>query len=148
MSSAIHQYSRDWNSLPENMRHTQSLNEFRKLLDRDKILIPNYYFFGNRKSQIMHVRLRLHCSSLGSDLYRNHLADSDICIGCNTPETVKHYLLHCNKYSNIRAQSISTIDVAVNIDILLKGCPMYDDITNGNIFRVVQEYIRLTKRFD
>ena len=116
--SFIPKTSKDWNSLiPENMRHTQSSNEFWKLLDRDKILIPNYYNFGNRKSQIMHVRLRLHCSSLRSDLYRNHLADSDICIDCNSPETAKHYLLHCNKYTNIRVQSVSTIDVAVNIDI-------------------------------
>ena len=41
-------------------------------------------------------------------------------------------------------------DVATNVhvDTLLKGCPMYDDITNRDIFSAVQEYIRLTKRFD
>ena len=62
--------------------------------------------------------------------------------------TAKHYFLHCKKYNNVRAQSLSALNVAVNIDILLKGCPMYDDTTNRNIFSAVQEYIRLTKRFD
>ena len=95
----------------------------------------------------MHVRLRLQCSSLESDLYKNHLSDNDLCTYCNTPETAKHYLLHCKKYNNVRAQSLSALNVAVNIDILLKGCPMYDDTTNRNI-SAVQEYIRLTKRFD
>ena len=146
--SFIPKTSKDWNNLPENVKQTQSLREFRKLLDRDNILVPNYYFFGIRKSQIMHVRLRLQCSSLESDLYKNHLSDNDLCTYCNTPETAKHYFLHCKKYNNVRAQSLSALNVAVNIDILLKGCPMYDDTTNRNIFSAVQEYIRLTKRFD
>ena len=110
-------------------------------------MVPNNYIFGNRKSQIMHVRLRLQCSSLGSDLYKNHFSDSDLCTDCNVPETAKHYLFHYKRYNNVRAQSISAINVAVDIDILLKGCPMYDDITNRYIFLAVQEYIRLTERF-
>ena len=146
--SFIPKTSKDWNNLPENVKQTQSLREFRKLLDRDNILVPNYYFFGIRKSQIMHVRFRLQCSSLEYDLYKNHISDNDLCTYCNTPETAKHYLLHCKKYNNVRAQSLSALNVAVNIDILCKGCPMYDDTTNRNIFSAVQEYIRLTKRFD
>ena len=114
--SFIPKTSKDWNNLPENVKQTQSLREFRKLLDRDNILVPNYYFFGIRKSQIMHVRLRLQCSSLESDLYKNHLSDNDLCTSCNTPETAKHYLLHCKKYNNVRAQSLSALNVAVNIN--------------------------------
>ena len=118
----------------ENVKQTQSLWEFRKLLDRDNILVPNYYFFGIRKSQIMHVCLRLQCSSLESVLYKNRLSDNDLCTYCNTPETAKHYLLHCKKYNNVRAQSLSALNVAVNIDILLKGYPMYDANQQEHLF--------------
>ena len=146
--SFIPKTSKDWNALPENIRRTQSLGEFRRFLDRNKKIIENYYFFGNRKSQILHARLRLRCSSLGSDLYRNHLSNSDTCMYCNCPETAEHYLLHCRKFYNERTLTINEINVATNVDTLLKGCPMYDDITNRDIFSAVQEYIRLTKRFD
>ena len=112
--------------------------EFRRFLDRNKQIIENYYFFGNRKSQILHARLRLRCSSLGSDLYRNHLSNSDTCMYCNCPETAEHYLLHCRKFYNERTLTINEINVATNVDTLLKGCPMYDDITNRDIFSAVQ----------
>ena len=59
-----------------------------------------------------------------------------------------HYLLHCRKFYNERTLKIHEINVATHVDTLLKGCPMYDDITNRDIFSAVQEYIRLTKRFD
>ena len=146
--SFIPKTSKDWNNLPENVKQTQSLREFWELLERDTILVPNYYFFGNRNSQIMHVRLRLQCSFLESDLYKNHLSHNDLCTYCNTPETAKHYWLNCKNYNSVRAGSLSALNVAVNKDILLKGCPMYDDSTNRNIFLAVQECIRLTKRFD
>ena len=70
------------------------------------------------------------------------------CLFCNFPETAEHYLLHCNNYDNIRLQTIYSLGIAVNVNILLKGCPLYDDITNRNIFSVVQEFIRLSKRFE
>ena len=146
--SFIPKTSKDWNALPENIRRTQSLGEFRRFLDRNKKIIESYYFFGNSKSQILHARLRLRCSSLGSDLYRNHLSNSDTCMYCSCPETAEHYLLHCRKFYNERTLTIHEINVATNVDTLLKECPMYDDITNRDIFSAVQEYIRLTKRFD
>ena len=147
--SFIPKTSKDWNALPENIRRTQSLGEFRRFLDRNKKIIENYYFFGNRKSQILHARLRLRCNSLGSDLYRNHLSNTCMyCNKCNCPETAEHYLLHCRKFYSERTLTINEINVATNVDTLLKGCPMYDDITNRDIFSAVQEYIRLTKRFD
>ena len=127
-------------------RIVQSLGEFRRFLDKDKIIVPNYYYFGQRKSQVIHTRLRLNCSSLGSDLLNNHISENANCLFCNVPETVEHYLLHCNN-DNIRLQTIYSLGIAVNVNILLKGCPLYDDITNRNIFSVVQEFIRLSKRF-
>ena len=43
------------------------LKNFEYFWIETKKIIENYYFIGNRKSQILHVRLRLRCSSLGSD---------------------------------------------------------------------------------
>ena len=39
--SFIPKTSKDWNNLPENLKQTHSLREFRKLLDKDNILVPN-----------------------------------------------------------------------------------------------------------
>ena len=94
--SFIPKTSKDWNSLPESARIVQSLGEFRRFLDKDKIIVPNYYYFGQRKSQVIHTCLRLNCNSLGSDLLNNHISENANCLFCNVPETVEHYLLHCN----------------------------------------------------
>ena len=36
-------------------------------------------------------------------------------------QTAQHYLPHCKNYNNVKAQSLSALSVAVNIDIVLKG---------------------------
>ena len=51
--------TREWNSLPDVMKCALSLNSIKYLLDRDKVKIPSYYYQGDRKSQILHTRLRL-----------------------------------------------------------------------------------------
>ena len=89
--------TREWNSLPENMKTCTSLNTFKHLPDRDKINIPKYFYAGDRKAKILHTRLRLGCSSLNADLFSNHISDTDIC-SCGLVETAEHYLLDCPHY--------------------------------------------------
>ena len=99
--------TREWNSLPENMKTCTSLNTFKHLLDRDKINIPKYYYADYRKAQILHTRLRLGCSSLNADLFSNHILDTDIC-SCGLVETAEHYLLDCPHYLAVRRETINT----------------------------------------
>ena len=60
---------RDWNELPVVVRQLDSVCSFKNYLNRDFTPVPKYYLTGNRKSQILHTRLRTNCSSLNNDLF-------------------------------------------------------------------------------
>ena len=55
---------RDWNSLSDEIRNSQSFSIFKSKLYADKVRPPLYYNYGQRTLQICHTRLRLECSSL------------------------------------------------------------------------------------
>ena len=137
----------DWNNLPENIKSLESINQFKNYLKKDIKKAPVYYYIGDRRSQILHVRLRLGCSSLNSDLFRNHLRDDDKC-ACGHPETSHHYFLECRRYIEIRHETLNRLPFQINTDILLFGCPLYDDKANGEIFETVHRYINMSRRFD
>ena len=136
----------DWNNLPEETRNSDSINTFKTYLNRDLKQVPMYFFYGERKFQVLHTRLRLGCSSLNADLFHNHVSESDRC-RCGEPETAKHYFFSCIMYRNIRTETISNLAYNINIDVLLKGCPLYGDEANIEIFRVVHEFIKKSNRF-
>ena len=138
--------TREWNSLPENMKVCTSLASFKYLLDQNKAKVPNYFYLGQRKAQILHARLRLNCSSLNADLFNNHVSDNDMC-SCGAHETAEHYLLYCNNYMTVRRETIHKINVAYNVETLLKGCPLYSEEVNGEIFSKVHKFIIESKRF-
>ncbi|KAK3096455.1 hypothetical protein FSP39_000336 [Pinctada imbricata] len=145
--SFLPQTVRDWNNLPDQLKLAPSLNSFKTLLNNDKRKPPKYYFFGNRQSQILHSRLRLHCSSLNADLFDNHISESNLCT-CGSPETAEHFLLTCNKYSEIRNRTIDTIPLSYSIQILLEGNNLLSDSLNEEIFSKVHEFIIKSRRFN
>ncbi|MEW8543133.1 MAG: reverse transcriptase family protein, partial [Candidatus Thiodiazotropha sp.] len=91
---------RAWNNLPVLVRNSISLADFKKNLNIQRSPPPAYYNFGDRISQIYHTRLRLECSSLKQHLFRKNLIENPTC-SCGQVETVKHYLLDCNNYTQI-----------------------------------------------
>ena len=139
--------SREWNSLPSTVKNCPSLNAFKYNLSRDISVVPKYFYFGSRKAQILHTRLRLGCSSLKFDLFNNHVSESFNCI-CGSPETAQHFLLECINFNGIRNETIHLLDVAINIDILLRGCPLYSGEVNEQIFRQVHSFIIQSNRFN
>ena len=54
----------DWNSLPDDIKNAESLLSFKYHLNLDKPCPRKLYFYGDRKIQIIHARLRNRCSSL------------------------------------------------------------------------------------
>ena len=74
----------EWNLLPENVKKSPSIQVFKNCLNRNNTKVPNYYYNGGRKAQILHARLRLGCSSLNADLFSNHVANSPNC-DCGWP---------------------------------------------------------------
>ena len=82
-----------WNSLPEKLRNNPSISSFkRELLNRffQATEVPSYYRNGSRINSVIHARLRNNCSDLKSDLYLNHVSETDKCELCNEKD-VEHY---------------------------------------------------------
>ena len=60
---------RDWNTLPAETKQLNTVSSFKYFLKKDNKPVPKYYFYGKRKTQILHTRLRTGCSSLNLDLF-------------------------------------------------------------------------------
>ena len=98
-----------WNTLPETIQVSPSISLLKKYLSMNHTLVPTYYYFGFRKEQVNHCRLRLATSNLNYDLFRRHLLDDPVCSCGHTAETSEHFLLHCPLYNSIRNKTINKI---------------------------------------
>ena len=139
---------RDWNELPEEIRSSASLSVFKHKLNRDSKMPSKFYFIGKRLGQIYHARLRTNCSSLNQHLFSKNLIDNPLCI-CGSVEDTYHYLLTCNRFSNLRQKlfnKVSTICRPI-LNVLLHGNDELSMEQNKNIFLAVQNYLLKTKRF-
>ena len=67
---------RKWNDLSDEAKRSSSVTSFKNYLNRNRTSIPKYFYTGNRKTQILHTRLRTKCSSLNSDLYSKNITES------------------------------------------------------------------------
>ena len=56
-------------------------------------------------------------------------------------------LCFCNTYTILRNRTIATIPLPTNVDILLSGCPLYDNDANEEIFAQVHNFIIHSNRF-
>ena len=138
----------DWNSLPDEIKNAESLSAFKYRLNVDKPCPRKLYFFGDRKIQILHARLRNRCSSLNEHLYLKKLVQSPLC-RCGTVESTQHYFLECPTYSTQRnslCQFISGI-TRFTLQTVLFGDENLNLLDNQRIFAAVHTYIRESRRF-
>ncbi|MES9991861.1 MAG: hypothetical protein ABW098_07900 [Candidatus Thiodiazotropha sp.] len=139
---------RQWNTIPTEAKQAESLNSFKCFLRKDKPSVPRYYYFGKRKAQVLHARLRTGCSSLNFDLFVKNIADSPMC-HCGSIENAQHYFFHCNLF---REQRVLLLNSVANyctpvLTILLHGDPSLSDDTNEHIFKLVHDFIINSRRF-
>ena len=97
---------RKWNDLSDEAKRSSSVTSFKNYLNRNRTSIPKYFYTGNRKTQILHTRLRTKCSSLNSDLYSKNITESPFC-RCGQVENSHHYLLCCPFYTAQRTNSLT-----------------------------------------
>ena len=160
VSRRTHLYSRSflpsaidlWNSLDINIRNSNTISHFKSNLKRVFFAsekIPQYFFTGNRKSSIIHARLRNNCSDLNSDLFQNHLTTSPVCSCGMEIENASHYFFKCSKYHIQRLLLFNALRSfhPLKSDTLLHGKQSLNDEENGIIFTEVQRFISATKRF-
>lgn len=137
---------RDWNSLPNSTKASQSLYCFRQNLRSNYLKPRSYYSIGSRMGQLLHTRLRLNCSSLNHDLFRKSIIENSLC-SCGEIETTSHFLLVCRNYSIIRQQYMSNLPCILTYQNLIYGNEHLSDDENAYVFIKVQEFIIASKRF-
>ena len=137
-----------WNELPTYVKEFQSICQFKNYLRSEDLVIPPYYYLGNRKDQIVHCRLRLNISDLNADLCRRHLRHDSSC-SCHFPEeNAEHFLLHCTNYTNQRAATLHSLPPQYKTtETLLSGNLALSVEENEIIFLTVQSFIKLSERF-
>ena len=87
-SSFLPSAVRSWNYLPNEIRTSTFVTEFKRKLSEHTNKPPNYFFYGSRVAQIHHARLRLEYSALRHHLFKKNLVESPNCLCCS-PETSK-----------------------------------------------------------
>ena len=139
---------RQWNDLSSETRQSTSLNSFKRLLKMDKISVPQYYYYGSRKAQMLHTRLRTGCSALNFDLFIKNISDSPMCV-CGSIENVQHFFFHCNLFHRQRVLLLNAVSnlCSPTVNVLLHGDQSLTNETNANIFQHVHDFIISSKRF-
>ena len=70
---------RDWNLLPESTRNSSTVEQFKMLLNNNRVRSCPLFDCSTRKCQILHSRLQLGSSSLNYDLHRRNLVENSLC---------------------------------------------------------------------
>ena len=73
-------------------------------------IVPIYYYFGSRKEQVKHCRLRLAISNLNYDLFRRQLLEDPLCLCGYTAEISEYFLLRCPLDNSTRNKTIRKLD--------------------------------------
>ena len=108
---------RKWNDLSDEAKRSSSVTSFKNYLNRNRTSIPKYFYTGNRKTQILHTRLRTKCSSLNSDLYSKNITESPFC-RCGQVENSHHYLLCCPFYTAQRNEIFNAVSEYQTISLI------------------------------
>jgi hypothetical protein len=141
---------RMWNALPPTQRNLSTYEAFCNSLGKPSKK-PSRFYQGNRRSQILHTRIRLECSPLNYHLHKKNIVDNPGCQCGGWCESAKHYLLECSLYRQQRANLLDYLrDLripVVNTETLLFGDNNMDESKNIKLFIAVQNYIVETERF-
>ena len=138
---------KDCNELPFVVGKLDSVCSFKNYLNRDFTPVPKYYLTGDRKSQILHTRLRTNCSSLNNDLFLKIISDSPLC-SCDSVENTQHFF-RCPQFNEHRTLLFNEVSKhqPFSLNLLLYGTSSLQYETNVAIFQMVNKYISDTKRF-
>lgn len=139
---------KDWNNLPAETKEISTLGSFKSFLTKNKKYVPKHYYFGIRKAQILHTRLRTGCSSLNLDLFLKNITESPMC-NCGSIEDAQHFFFHCRFYQAQRNVLLNSISIyqTPSLDLILYGDNALSLEINQRIFSYVHKYIIDSRRF-
>jgi hypothetical protein len=111
---------------------------------------PLQFSTGTSIADIVHAWLRQTCSNLKCDLFRcNVIAFCNYDCG-NYIESVDHFFLTCNIYTEHRIQLIRgmrNLGFEIDIENILFGNASFEHDKKSKLFLLVQKYILNSKRF-
>ena len=90
---------REWNNWSDETRNASSVSAFKSRPVQNIIVaeIPKYFRIGDRRLQMLHIRLRTNCTSLNHDIYLKNISVT-FKRTCGSTETADHLLLACTIY--------------------------------------------------
>lgn len=139
-----------WNQLPINTRHSEPFSNFKHAIqNQDVPVIPDFFYFGDRKLNIIHTNLRNRSSSLRSHLFRANIVTDQKC-HCGFPvEDPQHFFFNCNSYNDQRIILFRQLNsfIPLSVNLLLFGNMNLSTQENELIFMHTQQYIKDTHRF-
>ena len=139
----------DWNNLPNDVKHAPSLSIFKSKINSNITKSPKHFYFClDRKSQIMHTRLRTRCSSLNQHLHSKNIIDNPYC-SCGQIEDTNHFLNVCVNYNDQRRiMNNALVEFGqLPTNVLLSGDQTFSFEQNILIFETVQRFVSSSKRF-
>ena len=150
---------RQWNLLPETIRHTASRRDFsRQVWQRfGAPEPPPLHDVGTKTLNTHHTRLRVGLSTLHTHLFQLQLTPTPSC-SCGHPlEDTAHYILWCPQHTNHRIQLFDAVKTILHdfddlspkhkLDVILFGKNLSG--THGIfIARHLHTFIALTRRFN
>ncbi|MCP3901810.1 MAG: hypothetical protein GY707_19040, partial [Desulfobacteraceae bacterium] len=139
-----------WNNLSICICNSNSVDEFKNALCRNRKETNILYYYGQRWPAIHHSRLRLGCSKLKHDLCFNLKVIDEPSCSCGAEiENASHFFFECPLYTDIRNDLMNAVTLITipNIDFLLFGNPQLDNQQNKELFNAVHLFITKSNRF-
>lgn len=148
-SSFVPSTTRLWNNLSEDKRNLPTISSFKSAITQSSEPCPDYFYFGHRKYNILHTRLRNRASSLNYDLFRCNLVNDPSCSCGNACEPSFHFFIECPRYTLLRNNLFSAIEnvCQVSLAVILCGNFNLSNEENHVICEAVHHFIRDSKRF-
>ena len=131
-----------WNDLSPETRDAHTFTSFKYQIKKNIQKPSRYFTVGDRFAQIQHTRLRTFCSSLNHHLFSKNIINDPNC-QCGSVETTKHYILECQRYSQLRQEMLNEISkyCTPSSDCLQFGDDHLNHSCNSDVFLAVQKFI-------
>ena len=140
---------KSWNALSEEQKNENDIDKFKSNLCPGK-KCNKLFYYGERKTNVIHAQLRLKCSNLNSDLYNMHVIDSPKCPCGFDTENAQHFFFSCPLYDFERMQMLNITGqiTDVTIEHFLFGNDRLTYENNITIFSAVHKFIKDSGRFE
>ena len=140
---------REWNILPIEIRQINETESFKRAITKSNPSPNLLFYYGKRKFNVIHSRMRMGCSKLNSHLFQHHVIDSSACSCGNPHEDPFHYFLECPRYTVLRDIMINAISAITpcTIRTILYGCESCSLEENKSVFDHVHCYMESSNRF-